>query len=355
MPTPKKNKDGQWETIAYVGKDSSGRRKYKHLIANSKPELLQKLRQLEDETPATIDAGSLTVRQALAQYIARRENELSPSTKADYMRHPQSAFPQLMDLKISQLTDEVVQKAIDDYAKDHAAKTVINRWSLISSAVEEAKKNWSVSVRRPSVRRKRLEMPDDGPLLKLFEEIENTPLEIPVLLAAVCGLRRSEICALDLARDIDYDRCLIHIDKALVIGPDNAYTIKDTKTTAGERTVPCPKWVIEKLAEARNNPSYKPYKPNTITTHFTPIAKRCGVNCTFHGLRHYYASIMSALGVPDQYAMERMGHTTRYMLSRYQEYIKSKEAEVNEDLMNALDKLNPNTRNYQAKSPKQPK
>ena len=83
MPTPKKNKDGQWETIGYVGKDSSGRRKYKHLIANSKPELLQKLRQLEDETPATIDAGSLTVRQALAQYIARRENELSPSTKAD--------------------------------------------------------------------------------------------------------------------------------------------------------------------------------------------------------------------------------------------------------------------------------
>ena len=50
---------------------------------------------------------------------------------------------------------------------------------------------------------------------------------------------------------------------------------------------------------------------------------------------------MSALNIPEQYAMERMGHSTNFMLKRYQEYIRSKEAEINNDLMDALDNLNP--------------
>jgi hypothetical protein len=56
---------------------------------------------------------------------------------------------------------------------------------------------------------------------------------------------------------------------------------------------------------------------------------------------------MSALNIPEQYQMERMGHATNYMLKRYQEYLRSKEAEVNSDLMSALDNLNPSANNNQ--------
>ena len=193
-------------------------------------------------------------------------------------------------------------------------------------------------------------MPEEEAILKLFREIENTPLEIPVLLAAVCGLRRSEICALDFAEDIDYDKGLIFISKALVMDEDNAYVLKDTKSTAGERAVPCPRWVLDKIAAARDNPDYVRYKPNTITCKFSPIARACGVSCSFHGLRHYYASVMSALNVPEQYQMERMGHSTNHMLQRYQEYLRSKEVAINNDLMHALDQLNPSANNSQQNS-----
>ena len=44
-----------------------------------------------------------------------------------------------------------------------------------------------------------------------------------------------------------------------------------------------------------------------------------------------------------QYAMERMGHATNYMLHRYQEYLRSKESEVNDSLMSALENLNPSS------------
>jgi len=350
MATAKKtaSKSKSWETTVFIGVDpTTGKKKYKHLTAPSKAKLQEKVKALEGETPKTIDALSLTVREAVEQYIARREKDLSPSTLQDYRKHARSAFPELMNLTIGELTDEICQRSIDAYAQTVKPKTVVNRWNLLYAAVKEAKRNVKIYIRLPSVKRKRLDMPEQESLFRLFKEIENTPLEIPVLLASTCGLRRSEICALDLTEDIDYDKSLIHIDKALVIGPDNRYVIKDTKTTAGERTVPCPAWVLDKLAEARDNPNYQPYKPNTITTSFTPIAKQCGVNCTFHGLRHYYASVMSALNIPEQYQMERMGHATNYMLKRYQEYLRSKEAEVNSDLMSALDSLNPSATDSQ--------
>lgn len=348
MATAKKTASGSWEITVFIGIDpATGKKTYKHLTAPTKAKLNEKVKALEGETPKTVSAMSLTVREAIDQYIARREKDLSPSTLQDYKKHARSAFPELMNLTIGELTDEICQQSIDAYAQTAAPKTVVNRWNLLHAAVKEAKRNVKLYVRLPSVKRKRLDMPEQESLFRLFKEIENTPLEIPVILAATCGLRRSEICALNLAEDIDYDKGLIHIDKALVPGPDNRYVIKDTKTTAGERTVPCPAWVLDKLAQARNNPNYQPYKPNTITTHFTPLAKQCGVNCTFHGLRHYYASVMSALNIPEQYQMERMGHATNHMLKRYQEYLKSKEAEVNSDLMSALDNLNPSANNCQ--------
>ena len=50
---------------------------------------------------------------------------------------------------------------------------------------------------------------------------------------------------------------------------------------------------------------------------------------------------MAALNIPEVYAMERMGHSTNYMLHRYQELLNSKTAEINTDLMSALEDLNP--------------
>lgn len=342
MATPKKNQYGKWEAVAYVGVDPlTGKKKYKHLTADSKPELMQKMRDIHNETPKTIDAASMTVGEAVDAYIDRRRKDLSPSTLDGYIKMRRNAFPSLMRIKIGDLSDDLCQRAIDLAAEQVSPKTIRNRWHFIYSAVKEAKKNVNISVRTPTVKRKRLTMPDTEPLMNLFQAIENTPLEIPVFLAAVCGLRRSEIVALDFNTDIDYEKNLIHIDKAVVMGPDKKYHEKDAKTYAGERTIPAPSWVIDKIKQARDNPKYVRYKANTITCKFTPVAKSQGVTCSFHGLRHYYASVMAALNVPEVYAMERMGHSTNYMLQRYQEILRSKQAEINTDLMTALEDLNP--------------
>ncbi|MEG1844557.1 MAG: site-specific integrase, partial [Clostridia bacterium] len=67
---------------------------------------------------------------------------------------------------------------------------------------------------------------------------------------------------------------------------------------------------------------------------------RLGFKMRFHDLRHYNASVMQALGVPDKYAMERLGQATPNMLKTvYQHVMRDKRTEVSDTLneyMNGL-------------------
>lgn len=337
MATPKKTKSG-WEIVVYVGKLPDGKRIYKHLTGKSKAEVLEKAKAYQDdETPQTTQAGSMTVRDSVDRYIARREKELSPSTIAKYKSYRDSSFLDLQNKKIADLSDAYIQKQIDDYAKNHSPKSTLNRWNLIKAAVKEVKMNFKPHPKLPSAKRTRLEMPNKETMVELFHAVEGTGLEIPVCLAAVCGLRRGEICALDLNADIDYDNNLIHITKSMVLNDQGDYVVKSPKTEASNRTLPAPAWLMEILKAARDDPNYQMYLPNTVTTKFHALAQRLNIKCSFHGLRHYFVSVMTSLGIPDLYQMERLGHTTSYTTDRYREFLKEKTAEVNDDLIAYFD------------------
>ena len=50
--------------------------------------------------------------------------------------------------------------------------------------------------------------------------------------------------------------------------------------------------------------------PNRLTDRFCYLRDSLGMTYRFHDLRHYYASINHALGIPDQYIMEMGGWKT---------------------------------------------
>lgn len=342
MPQLKKNSRGTWETNVYLGKDSAGKRKYKHITAPTRSELNNLLLEVKTTLNAeNINVKRMTVGEAVDKYIERRRATCSPKTIREYISYRKTFFQNLMPEKIGDLTDNILQKEIDLYAKDHSPKSVSNRWGLIRSAISFYDKDFNPRVELPAVKRKRLEMPDEQALFEMLKYIEGKKMELPILLAMTCGLRRGEITALDLDKDIDYERCYININKDMVLDEHNNWVIKPPKTDAANRLVPCPNWVIDKLAKARDN-KYKWYTPNGITKEFSKLSEKFRIACSFHGLRHYYASIMDALGIPENYQMARMGHTTNEMLKRYQEYLKFKEVEVNDKLMSHMEKLNPN-------------
>lgn len=348
MATIRQTKAGTYETNVYIGLDENGKRKYKHITGQTKRDVEAAVRLCKmHETPESIDALSLTVEEAVEAYIASREarhgdDALSPSTIAKYRDYLNSdLYLNLKKVKIAKLSNNVIQREIDDYARDHSPKSVSLRWGLIRSAVAEVRPDFKARVRLPKQKRKRLQMPERDKLQALFGDLRKHGMEIPVLLGATCGLRRGEISALDLSKDVDYDKHTIRITKDMVMDSKRNYIIKTPKTDAAVRVVPCPSWVIDRLAEARDNPTYHVYQPNSITTGWHRLAEKYGISCSFHGLRHYYASVMESLGVPEAYQMERMGHTTNYMLKRYQEYLRETETDVNEAMQAYFESISP--------------
>ena len=335
-------KDGKYHCFAYLGTDANGKKRKKHITADSRRECEERAQDAINAAKSPYyDARQLYVREAVSRYIERKRASLSPRTLRDYIKYSQYSFPRLMSCRICDLDDVFLQDQIDELARTVSPKTVKNQWTFVRSAIASVDRSFSPDVELPAPKKPKFEMPERDALLALFNGIAGKSLELPVLLACVCGLRRGEISALDVHTDIDFERGLLRVSKDMVIDEHAEWIVKPPKTDAGNRIVPVPRWLLEKLSAAAEDPKFRFPIPNTISTDFWKATRQFPVGCSFHGLRHYYASVMEAAGVPELYQMERMGHTTSYMLKRYQEYLKEKELEVNDAMMSHLDALNP--------------
>ena len=85
---------------------------------------------------------------------------------------------------------------------------------------------------------------------------------------------------------------------------------------------------------------YKPH-PDRISKNFMELRNSLGLKCRFHDLRHYAASVMHAIGIPDQYIMERGGWKSDSTLKRiYRNALSDKSAQfsnqANDYFSNAL-------------------
>lgn len=332
MAKAKKLPSGSWRVLLYVGVDENGKRQYESITAPTESEanLLAARRKYELERGISHDRTpeEMTVEEAIEKYIADRDEVLSPYTikvNHEYLRQHLNG---IKEIKIKNLTNAMVQREINAEAKNLAPKTVLNIYSLFAAAIKSAVPDKRFDVKLPQRQKREMKIPTNEELMLIFREVEGKPLEIPVLLAATCGMRRGEIGALDLNSDVDYEQCKIKITKAMSDTESGKWVIKTPKTTSSTRTIDCPAWVIDKLRIAKDC-GYIPLKTEFISTYFTKLSQKLGIHIRFHDLRHYYASLMLSLGVPDKYAMQRMGHATPNMLKNvYQHLMDDKNEEV---------------------------
>lgn len=85
-----------------------------------------------------------------------------------------------------------------------------------------------------------------------------------------------------------------------------------------------------------------PLEPEQLTNRFRRAVRSCGVDVPFrfHDLRHYYASIAHALGIPDAYIMRMGGWETDQVMKRvYRDTISDREAEEQRKLTEHFDSL----------------
>lgn len=250
---------------------------------------------------------SYTVREAIEQYLQTKGPVLSPSTRRVYGIYQRKYFDDLADTKLRDLTNEEVQVWITRISAGHAPKTVRNIYGLLTTVVDMYAPHIRLKVKLPDKIKPNLYVPSDGDVKALLHHVEGTELEVAILLAAFGPLRRGEICALT---DQDIRGNTISVSKAMVLNAENEWVIKTPKTYSSNREIAFPPFVIAKIPKADGRIIQA--TPSQISDRFRRAIKFSHLPNTFrfHDLRHYAASIMHAIGIPDQYIMQRGGWAT---------------------------------------------
>lgn len=334
---------GAWRIQIYAGKDENGKAIRESITAPTKKEVEELARKREAQLKhGTAINRSITVGEAIDQYIDARDSVLSPSTVLEYRKIRNLYCQSLMPVEIDKLTENMVQRAINAEAKTHSPKTCRNVLGLLTASIHSIDRSIIFDINLPQKEHREMEIPTEHQLAMLMERAKTTSLYIPILLAATAGLRRSEIAALDYSQDIDFDECIVTVNKAMVQNEDKEWVIKPPKTTTSNRKVKIPKWVSDLIKEA-NEQGAQPPTVNYISNGFHDLCEQLRIKgIRFHDLRHYYASTLLALGVPDKYAMARMGHSTPNMLKNvYQHRMKDKDKELDETIDAHFQQMDP--------------
>ncbi len=328
MATPKKTKSGKWHLTLFLGLDADGKQVYKSITGKTKAECTKKAEEAKrrgidaDRRPKIVDLPRVI--DAVDKYIDLCAT-LSPTTISGYEKIKRTAFPHLMQTPIQDLTEDLVQDAINKEAYREgrrgriSAHTVHNEWGLIASAL------WHHSRLRFDVR-----LPKSQPKLKYYPEpqevmdlVVGTDIELPCLLALWLSFSMSEIRGLKFS-DVRGDTITIN---RVLVDVGTTPTIKENaKTAARIRRHRLPPYLRDLIEQADHSTEFiVPRSHGQIYDRFRQIMNGAGIDITFHDLRHLNASVMLALNVPEKYAMERGGWSTPHTMREVYQHTFSRE------------------------------
>lgn len=321
MLKPEKRGDS-WRVKVYAGN-----KKYRSVTGVTKAEAIQKAEKLQAELLAEREKpksdnpyDDLTVAEAMERYVEAKKNALSPKTYREYTQTRKNSLKLLHDIKIGELTQEQVQIAVGEAAVDHEPKTVRNMHGLLSSALKMFRPDFTLHTKLPQKKKPDIIIPTEADVVALLTEVQGTDIDAPVHLAALCGMRMSEILGLRWEK-IDFEKKTICVCAAKVRDIDNNIVLKGTKSTAGERTIkmlPAVETALRRAREAVPDSEFvTDLKSNSIYDRYQKALKAvCDKHYTFHELRHYAASVMIMLGIPVKYIADYLGHETEDMVNR---------------------------------------
>ena len=330
--------------------DSAGRRKPKWIstgltIKGNKKRAEQMLMEERRKYANAKTGDDVLFADFMEQWLEIVKSTVSIPTYSSYVNAVKSIIAPYFRKKKILLRDlqaHDIQMFYQEQLQRVKASSVIHYHANIHKALKYAVKNDMIpsnpadKVERPKQDKFYGNFYDRDELNKLFEAVAGTKLELPVLLGAFYGLRRSEIVGLKWSA-IDFEQNTITIShtvtscnldgKCVIVAKDT------TKTKSSRRTLPLVPYFHEKLLavkaqQERNqklcgrfyNREFLEYicvddigdrfKPNYITSQFPKLLERNGFRkIRFHDLRHSCASLLLASGVPMKHIQEWLGHS----------------------------------------------
>ena len=296
----------------------NGQRVYKSFTADTKEQA-----EFLAATWATKKRRSVknpTVSEAIDNYISHREPVWSPPTTKSYLSMARIIKRDIGRVCVSDMTSEKVQAYLSSLKC--SPKTVRNYKTFLIPVLNSVNPDIKYNVVLPQKIPTEYHIPDEESVKHLIENASGD-LKVAILLGAVGSLRRGEICALK-QEDILRDLHAVYVHADMVIDKNRKWVYKPTpKTSSSIRKVDLPKEIIDLIPD---KPGFIIGKdPDWITRTFGRYARRMGLQCRFHDLRHYCASYLHSIGVPDAYIQERGGwHTDQTLKNVYRHTLTDK-------------------------------
>lgn len=310
------------------GSGKNRTRKVKRITYTSKRDAKRQYDDFERSISFEVDY-KLTVGQLLDWYIERFESKGGkPTTLLGYKSVSKAVKEGIGKRKASELSIRDVDEFVRKQSLTYSPKTIKNQVSLVSSAYKDAMRQGLLNqnpcdyVSIPRQVKPSIAILPDADIQTFMEALDRTDFDFKVMceLALFCGLRRSEIMGLrkgDVKDTVTIDKVRHRIDKEDVV--------ETPKTSSSLRTIAVPQFIqkdIESLiaqqAERPEQSDYlilngfgEPINPSWVTQHMRRVVADAGVaNVTFHGLRHTYASMLIAKGIPVSEVSAQLGHAS---------------------------------------------
>lgn len=331
---------GSWRVRVQLP-STDGKRHYKSFTAPTRKEVEFMAAQFAFVEKEKHKPKAITVGAAIDSYIDARTDVLSPATVRVYKQTRRCYFALIEDTKLADLRSEDVQRQVNAVAKLCSPKTVRNAYALLTSTLAVYHPDLALrGINLPKRIKTEIDIPERDDVMRLLAAAQGTELENAILLAAGYGMRRGEICAL-LYTDMDRAASTVSVTKSMAKNDANEWVLKAPKSYAGTRAFGVSPNLIDRLFVNRHDVQRVcPIHPDMLTRRFMRLCASLDIKCRFHDLRHYNASLMLALSVPDKYAMERLGQATPGMIKAvYQHIMSDKRAEVAKTVNTAVEAL----------------
>lgn len=350
-PGLRERPDGSWQICISDGRKGDGSRRRMWKTLPTKREALHERAKMmaAKYEGRLVERSDATVAVYLENYLDKHA-DVSPTTLERYRGlarlqiKPHIGGVRLQDLRPSHLTHlyATLKTERGDTKKSKkglSSSTIRQVHALIHVTLEFAltdgiiTRNVASAVTKPKGERYLVTMSmDAAAIAKVLAAVRDTPLYVPVLVAALTGMRRGELLALRWA-NVDLDKKRLTVCESLYETDDGSLNVKKPKN-GKSRTIAIDSTVCEALEEHRReqartrlNALVFPapeirftregmvvapgglWSPSVMSGKFKRAVGRRGVNMRFHDLRHACASMMVAQGVQPKVISDRLGHS----------------------------------------------
>ena len=339
----RQRKDGRWEGRVVIGYDEKGLPKTKNVLAKTKRECQERLKQLR-ETVTGSQTEKVRPEMPFGEWLDfwyqnYVKPQIRPTTQANYeAKIYQHIIPELGKIPLNQLAQKDLQQfyarmktagrliRTEQFGKGLSDSMVRGLHAACRSALEKAvqeeliRTNPAVGCKLPPKRGREMQVLGREELQRFLIQAQAEGYFELFLLDLCTGLRRGELLALQWD-DLDFKAGTLTVNKQ-VYEVKGQLQVSIPKTRASIRGLVLPPGVVEVLRQYRETVDSRwmfpspvkedmPMTPGAVRRRLQIILERAGCKkIRFHDLRHTFATLSLESGMDVKTLSAMLGHVS---------------------------------------------